>query len=343
MSAFSRQQAADAFLEGDLSRLGALAAKEPRPDHAPPEITTRRESGRTRPRGYLDDYNPTSKIRALLDQVDEVLYEYEQQLPVTIRQIFYALVGRHGYPKDENAYKRLCEHLGNARRAKRIPFGAIRDDGIVTVAQTHYAGLEDFHDDTGRRARRYRRDRQAGQPQYVELWCEAGGMLHQLDRVAERYSVPVYSAGGFSSLTGNYAIAERALEREVPTVLLHVGDFDPSGESIFAAMSEDAAAFVRADRVIHNLEIRPVRVALTAEQVAEHDLPTAPAKRSDRRSNGWRGRTCQLEALPPDMLAEIVENAIVNEIDVGCYERVLEREMADRAELLALPPAGGMS
>jgi hypothetical protein len=316
------------FLEDDF--FAALAEDAP-------QITTRRENGRKRPRGYID-WCPQAHVRALLDDVDEILFEYEEQLPVTIRQIFYRLVGRFGYPKDELAYKRLCEHLGSARRARRIPFDAIRDDGIVTIRNAKYGGIEDFHDETGRRARAYRRDRQAGQPQYVELWCEAGGMLHQLDRIADRYSVPVYSAGGFASLTGNYAIAERALEREVPTVLLHVGDFDPSGESIFTAMSEDARAFVRADRVIQNLDILPVRVALTADQIAEHDLPTAPAKKSDKRSKTWRGETCQLEALPPDVLAGIVDRAIVDELDLDRYEQVLEHEAGDRAELLALPP-----
>jgi hypothetical protein len=309
---------------------------------APLEITTGRESGRKRPRGYID-WKPQAHVRVLLDQVAEVLDAYEEQLPVTVRQIFYALVGRFDYLKDERAYRRLCEHLGSARRAKRIPFDAIRDDGIVTITNPRYAGIEDFYDETGRRARAYRRDRQAGQEQYVELWCEAAGMLHQLNRVTEYYSVPVYSAGGFSSLTANYEIAERALARGVPTVLLHVGDFDPSGESIFTAMSEDAAAFVKADRVVENLEIKAVRVALTAEQVAGYDLPTAPPKKSDKRSKTWKGNTCQLEALPPDVLAEIVEDAIVEQLDLDRLARVLAAEASDRAELLVLPPAGGSS
>ena len=115
----------------------------------------------------------------------------------------------------------------------------IRDDGIVTTDNTYYSSIADFDDaQTARRARRYQRDRQEGQPQYVELWCEAAGMLQQLNRVASRYSVPVFSCGGFGSLTGNYAIARRAVARNVPTVVLHVGDFDPSGLSIFDSMAD---------------------------------------------------------------------------------------------------------
>lgn len=302
-----------------------------------PNVTARRDKGRKRPKGYYD-WRPQARACALLDDVRNVLDEYADHLPLTVRQIFYRLVATAGYPKDENAYSRLAEMLVKARRARMIPFDAIRDDGVVTIPNRWYGGIEDFHDESARRARSYRRDRQDGQPVRIELWCEAAGMLGQLERVAQHYSVPVYSAGGFGSLTANYEIAERALDRLVPTVLLHVGDFDPSGESIFTAMSQDAAAFVEADRIIETLAIEPVRVALTADQVAAFNLPTAPAKVTDGRSAKWQGGTCQLEALAPDELAEIVRAEIENRIDFEIFESVLAHERDDRAELLALPP-----
>ena len=106
----------------------------------------------------------------------------------------------------------------------------------------------------------------------LELWCEAAGMAPQLARVADIFSVPVFSTGGFASLTTVRQIADRALDRDVPTVLLHVGDYDPSGESIFELIAVDAAAFVEADRPIRTLELIPRRVALVAAQVAAYEL-----------------------------------------------------------------------
>jgi hypothetical protein len=50
------------------------------------------------------------------DAVDE----YEAQLPLTVRQIFYRLVGDHGYEKTERAYSRLTEHLVRACRARSM-------------------------------------------------------------------------------------------------------------------------------------------------------------------------------------------------------------------------------
>lgn len=301
------------------------------------DVTARRENGRRRPRGYAD-WRPQAKTRELLAAVEEVLDEYRDHLPLSVRQIFYRLVATRGYEKTERAYNRLAEALVRARRARLIDFDLIRDDGVVTTPADYYAGADDFWDATADRINGYRRDRQDGQPVRIELWCEAAGMLEQLARVASRYSVPVYSAGGFVSLTGTRGIAKRASDRLVPTVLLHVGDLDPSGESIFEAMAADAAAFVEADRLIQTLRIDAERVALTPDQVVDYELPTAPAKASDGRSRRWKGETCQLEALPPDQLAEIVEDAIRARVDHGCLQRQIDAERQDVAELRGLMP-----
>jgi hypothetical protein len=169
-------------------------------------------------------------------------------------------------------------------------------------------------------------------------------MLHQLDRVASRYSVPVYTNGRFQSVSAVWEIAHRALARDVPTVLLHVGDYDPTGESMFAAMAEDAAAFVEADRIIGTQRIEAVRAALTPVQIATNNLPTAPPKEKDSRSKKWeregKGGTCQLEALPPDLLARVVEQAIRDQLDLEKWEAQVEREPRIRAAALRGLPAG---
>ena len=302
------------------------------------EFAASRKNGH-RPKGYAP-WRPQAKSRALLEQVEEVFDEYREYLPLTVRQVFYRLVGVFGYEKTERAYERLGNLLVRARRARLIDFGAIRDDGVTTYSTGWYVGIESFHDETARRAKAYRLDRQANQRMRIELWCEAAGMLPQLARVADEFSVRVFSSGGFSSLTAVRLIADRALERERPTLLLHVGDFDPSGESIFETLAQDAAAFVDGDRVIAPQRIDAVRVALTADQVADYGLPTAPPKRSDSRSRSWAGETCQLEALPPDVLASLVREAIESTIDMGVYRAVLDVEQQQRAQLLGLPRGG---
>lgn len=303
------------------------------------KITASRKTGQRRPKGYAD-WRPQRKTLELIANVERIIADYEEYLPLTVRQLFYLLVGNYAYDKTENAYERLCEKVVRARRARMIPFNVIRDDGVVSHSSPWFDGPDAFWDETGRRARRYRRNRQAGQRQFIEVWCEAAGMAPQLARVADLYSVPVFSAGGFGSLTSTRLVAERALDRSVPTVLLHVGDLDPSGESIFESLAADAAAFVEADRVVMTTRVEAERVALRPEQVEQHDLETAPPKKTDSRARHWQGETCQLEALPPDTLAGLLNDAILDHLDLDRLTAEIDRENEDRTELLGALPAG---
>ncbi|WP_348625713.1 MULTISPECIES: hypothetical protein [unclassified Mesorhizobium] len=106
------------------------------------EITPSRKTGR--PKGYIANYQPQTKTLALLDAVDMVLTEYREHWPLTIRHVFYRLVGAYGYPKDESFYSKLIDHIGNARRGRVIPFNAIRDDGVVTHRMDHFDDQNHF-------------------------------------------------------------------------------------------------------------------------------------------------------------------------------------------------------
>jgi hypothetical protein len=75
-----------------------------------------------RPRGFLPSWKPQARTEAVLKQVKQVLLEYVSYLPLTCRQVFYRLVGAHGYEKTEQAYERLCEATllhGSVRVASR--------------------------------------------------------------------------------------------------------------------------------------------------------------------------------------------------------------------------------
>lgn len=304
------------------------------------EVTPRRK----RPRGYIAEYSPQAKTRNLLASVTAVLDEYRDYWPLAVRQVFYRLNGAHGFPKTETFYKTLCHHVANARRGGALPFDAIRDDGVVTVPMTHYATADDFLFDQRRRVEGYRRDLMADQAMHIEVWCEAAGMIGQLARVAHRYSVNVYSSSGFDSLTAKKAIAERICAVGKPAVILHLGDYDPSGESIFESAAEDVAAFVEADRPHGLVVVDFIRVALTQGQVRRFGLPTAPAKVSDSRSKAWAGETCQLEALSPAQIASILDDQIRHLLDADRLaeaEAAGEREREDLTRLLITSQVGG--
>lgn len=283
-----------------------------------------------RPRGFIDDWAPRDKSRHLLTLVSAILVQYAEQLPLTIRQIFYRLVGRHDYPKTERDYKNLCELLNKARRARLVPWSAIRDDGFVNHGTPFYDGANDLFASFRYQAECMRLDRQRDQPRRLYVACEAAGMAPQLARVVDPYGIDVLASGGFDSLTDKHRLGEQWAGTEQPVTVLHIGDYDPSGCAIYDALAEDVGAFAEA----YGGDVLFERVAVTPDQALLYNLPSAPPKPTDKR--GFAGdETWQAEALDPQDLARIVTDAIETKFYRSIYEAILAEEEKTRLGVLS--------
>jgi hypothetical protein len=193
-------------------------------------------------------------------------------------------------------------------------------------------------------------------------------MVPQLQRIAEPFGIPVYSGGGFDSITEKRRQAMKWSDLDQPITLLHLGDLDPSGVHMFETLARNLIAYGR-DEGAEDIEAE--RIAILPRQTA--GLPAAPPKPTDNRgfdkmlvsvssddvsSDDEDGeddvgsyiaidptKTWQLEALPPDELARIVRIAIEVRLDREAYDEVLEEEEEVRAKVLARldgnPPNGG--
>jgi hypothetical protein len=290
----------------------------------------------------LAPWQPRPKTQAVLDQILDILEEYREQWPITNRQICYRLVGRFGYDKTEQAFERAYEYLNRGRRAGLVPFEAIRDDGEEVAEPLTFASREQFIATARRLAADYRMDRQTGQAQYIELWCEAAGMVPQLAQVVGEYGIAVRSSSGFNSVTVLHDAACRVLEREVPTLVLQVGDHDPSGRAILDRVAADVARLAQ-DLAVRDFlrelsfaspEVSFRRIAVTPEQITRYQLPGSPAKATDKRGT-WEGDTVQAEALPPDTLAAEVRQAVTPLIDQTALDRVRRDEATEGARVTA--------
>lgn len=289
-----------------------------------------RDYRRTRPRGFVE-WNPAPATAALIDAVSAVLDAYADHLPLTLRQVFYVLVGQHGYDKTERAYKRLGEAVNRARRALLIGMDAIRDDGTTSTEAGGWTGVDDFQSAVAAWARGYRRDLGASQPDRIELWVEAAGMVPQAVRVARAFGVDVYSSGGFDSTTAKYVAAQRLVDDGRPPVILHVGDYDPSGLAIIDSAAEDVTAFAVQ---LGGIEPEWRRIAVTPEQIEAYGLPTAPQKATDRRGGEVMAATVQAESLPPDTLAAELTDALEVVIDDVALRAARQAGEDERAQLL---------
>ena len=193
--------------------------------------------------GFID-WKPRDTTRELIKMVRAILKEFENELPLTLRQIYYRAVAKYGFDKTDEAYARLGEHCATARRAGWIPFSAIRDDGAVSAEPFEHADPAGFWRMVRGLAGRYRRARQAGQTYKLIVMPEAAGMVPQLEKVADPFGVSVKSGGGYGSVTQKQDLAREIADSDRPVTVLHLGDFDPSGSDMFNNLWLDISIFV---------------------------------------------------------------------------------------------------
>lgn len=285
-------------------------------------------------------WKPHKATERLLEDIEEVLDEYREHLPMTIRQVFYRLVGK-GYPKSEGFYGKVQETLNRARRCGRISFGDIRDDGVSRRGgeEVGYESPEHYYRTYEEISNFYRRNWHDDQPAFVQVLTEAAGMVPMIERAVRSYRVAVSSSSGFDSLTVKYGLYSDARQRwEISgqsTMFLHLGDHDPSGVALFESMAEDLDTFAADEGLDELVELR--RVALTPFQIRSLGIATKPdeVKPTDSRSKSFIERglepAAQLEAIPPDMLSGIIRQAVEDALDLIVLTASRERELRERA------------
>ena len=165
-----------------------------------------------------------------------------------------------------------------------------------------------------------------GQDRRPEVWLEKEALATVFEPVCREYGVALQVCRGYPSISCLVAAASRTEH------VLYFGDFDPSGQDIPRCVAEELRDTWRA-------EIGLVRIALTPEQIAEHNLPPAPAKPTDSRTAGFLAEhgdgTVELDALPPDVLRSLIRQAIEGEItDPDDWQEQLRIEQQEQRELL---------
>lgn len=280
-----------------------------------------------RPKGFAP-WSPGSKAVNLLAQVNAVLAEFKDDLPVTIRQIYYRLVAAYGLEKSKSNWNGLGDVLVRARRARLIPFEVIAD----TVAENKpvvWANVPELIDAIKNEAVNYVKDKRPALKNEIIILTEHDGLLDQVVKAARPYCVAVQCSSGFDSVTIKKRIADLA-DREGPIIFLHIGDLDASGESIFDGLEEDVQAFMQdPGKAVFE------RLAVTREQVERFKLPEKEANPEDNRG-GFKGGTVQVEAFIPAELKRIIKCRLVREVKKIKWRELEVMEKAERADLAEL-------
>jgi hypothetical protein len=246
----------------------------------------------------------------------------EAGVPMTVRQVYYALVSMGAIPKTEAAYGRVCYHLLALRRLGVIPYEFIADNTRWMRKPDTYQGLDQFLEIT---KQTYRRMLWADQDVYLEVWIEKDALAGVFYGVTAPWDVPLMVTRGYPSESFLYEAAEALKAQDKPTHIYYFGDYDPSGQNIAQTTAEKLRGF-GASFTFHNY-------AVTPDQIREMNLPTRPTKRTDSRAKGWDGGSVELDAIPPKRLRAMVRDVITGWIDPETYQRTREAEALERETL----------
>lgn len=286
------------------------------------------------------NFNEESRKR--IREMQDIVEDYSNQgLKLTARQLYYQFVSKDLIPNSERSYKNITTLLAKARYAGMIDWDAVEDRGREVQSWQDYENLSEAVDSI---VRSYRLPRWRGQNKYVELWVEKQALAGVLEPLAYEFHASLMVNKGYSSASAMYASAQRFMmeanqvesdyyaedkdERE--PILFYLGDHDPSGEDMVRDIEDRLVEFG-----VQNLTV--TKLALTMKQIKKYNPPPNPAKATDARYAEYAAKhgasSWEVDALPPNVLQQIIRDAFEGVIDRGKMDAVKREERADKERL----------
>lgn len=293
---------------------------------------------------YFRDAKISRKGMLMLQKVNDIIEEYqENDYVLTLRQLYYQLVSRDVIPNKVQEYSKLSILLKEGRMAGYVDWEAI-EDRLRTAEKP--SSWNDPTQIIKACIRSYQKDRQDNQQKYIEVWVEKDALSGVLERVTRPYHIPIMVNRGYSSATAMYAAFNRfnkAYKSGKSTLVLYLGDFDPSGKDMLRDIEKRISEFFIGDyqieddvshsRVLEEFNFKLSPIALTEHQIRMYNPPPNPAKITDPRAahfiKTYGASSWEVDALRPEVLSDILEKHIMNNMDIEEYNKILEQEKAD--------------
>jgi len=261
-------------------------------------------------------------------QANKIIVEYQAQgFKLTLRQLFYQFVSRDLIPNTVQSYKGLGEIINDGRLAGLIDWDAIEDRTRNLRGLSHWSSPRNI---IRACANQYTEDLWAGQENYVEVFIEKDALIGVIEGVCTQMDVPYFSCRGYVSQSEMWGASQRLIGREEAgkrTIIIHLGDHDPSGID----MSRDIQ-----DRLnLFGSTVSVRRIALNFDQI--ENLPPNPAKVTDSRYEGYRAlygdESFELDALEPRVIVALIQDNIDDLIDTDLWEAAVARQQLGRDQL----------
>ncbi len=286
--------------------------------------STKKPSGR--PKGSL---GPTARaIRAavtgLTDRFDRM----------TVRQVFYALVSAGVVPKTENGGYRPVQHeILRMRRDGLLKWSFIADGTRWQRKPNTWGSVGGYIEAV---SRSYRRDLWQSQDVRIEVWLEKDALADLIMDVTYKWDVSLMVSRGQSSATFLHSAKMAALNAEVPTYIYLLYDFDAGGNRAARTIERELSTDDGDPVTGAEPKVYVERLAVTHDQIVMWGLPTRPAKKTNPEASKNPDYAVELDAIDPERLTRLVEDAILRHVDAREWEVEKAIEEEEREGLLAL-------
>lgn len=260
----------------------------------------------------------------------EIISQYDKGI-LTLRGLHYRLVAS-GMTNSIQHYKRVVSAMIKARWDGIVDFNSFSDHDRSMIGSTSWFGTSVEEEVIkGKKQVRlwmnnYFKNRWENQPCYPEIFIEKKALQGVFGPVCEKWNITLGACKGYPSLTflneAHYRFDD-AFDNEKIPIILYFGDYDPSGEDIPRSIKEN----------LHNLgtDVEVKRIALMKDQVLEWKLPPAPAKITDSRTAKWDGLgQVELDAVDPDKIQSLCNQAIESIFDEELYDELMEQEESEK-------------
>jgi len=284
--------------------------------------------------------------------------EMQKGFAISLRGLFYKLVSQNLILNYLEPYQKLSSIVDDCKYSGLLDWNAIKVDGARDMRIDYSVdGIPDALNDT---ITQYKLNRQEGQSNYIEVWCEKETLVDILRRVTDKYHIPLCIVKGRNSSSAIYKGYQRfreEIDTGRPAKLIYIGDHDPSGLDMIRDIEQRTAFMLKNSRVDYSrynasynstLEYKTLLpeyfavmpIALTMYQVKRYNLPDNYAKESDKLFNWYvqtykTDKSWEVDALNSSVLTKLLEKTITGLMDLDLYENILQREAEDKAKLVA--------
>ena len=276
-------------------------------------------------------FNASSRV--VIKQANQIIAEYQAKgFTLTLRQLYYQFVARGLFIVNTvQMYKRLGSIINDARLAGLVDWNAIEDRTRNVQSPNDWASPDSL---LAASAEQYQEDTWLTQDRRCYVLIEKEALVGVVEGICQEYRVPFLACRGYLSQSEAYSLGKKLkwyqrVQHQRP-IILHLGDHDPSGIDMTRDNNDRLDMFAR-----DGIEVR--RLALNMAQIEEHNPPPNPAKETDSRFANYQAlhgdESWELDALDPQLISDLIRDAIDSFRDVGLWDEAMQQEEVNRALL----------